>query len=197
MGQRAVGDVDDLLRLPRKREIVRDQNERGADLTVYGQQHIHDLDLGLLVEIGSGFVGQQDRGIVDQRTGDRGAALLAGAEPFFIDTRAEDGFLPDLDAVPASVWDRCQLLYLCNPGNPSGALAFGRIRQALLAPGRRNNAFLALITFGNVLARYFTSQSFAATEEFSIALLIVLSFLIVAAMQKLLGLNRAFIGGGT
>ncbi len=36
---------------------------------------------------------------------------------------------------------------------------------------------IVLITFGNVLARYFTSQSFAATEEFSIALLIVLSFL--------------------
>lgn len=35
---------------------------------------------------------------------------------------------------------------------------------------------IVLITFGNVLARYFTSQSFAATEEFSIALLIVLSF---------------------
>ncbi|CAM5313146.1 TRAP transporter small permease [Thauera mechernichensis] len=36
---------------------------------------------------------------------------------------------------------------------------------------------IVLITFGNVLARYFTSKSFAATEEFSIALLIVLSFL--------------------
>ena len=36
---------------------------------------------------------------------------------------------------------------------------------------------IVLITFGNVLARYLTSQSFAATEEFSIALLIVLSFL--------------------
>lgn len=38
-------------------------------------------------------------------------------------------------------------------------------------------ALIVLITFGNVLARYFTAQSFAATEEFSIALLIVLSFL--------------------
>ncbi|WP_341646465.1 TRAP transporter small permease [Thauera sp. SDU_THAU2] len=36
---------------------------------------------------------------------------------------------------------------------------------------------IVLITFGNVLVRYFTSQSFAATEEFSIVLLIVLSFL--------------------
>lgn len=38
-------------------------------------------------------------------------------------------------------------------------------------------ALIVLITFANVLVRHFTSQSFAATEEFSIALLIVLSFL--------------------
>lgn len=51
-----------------------------------------------------------------------GAALLAGAEPYFLDTPAHTGFLPDLAAVPASVWDRVQLLYLCSPGNPSGAV---------------------------------------------------------------------------
>ena len=42
-----------------------------------------------------------------------GAALLAGAEPYYLDCRAENGFRPDLAAVPAEVWDRCQLLYLC------------------------------------------------------------------------------------
>jgi TRAP-type C4-dicarboxylate transport system permease small subunit len=36
-------------------------------------------------------------------------------------------------------------------------------------------ALLALITFANVLVRYFTSQSFAWTEEFSVFLMIVLS----------------------
>lgn len=50
-----------------------------------------------------------------------GAALLAGAEPYFMNTTAETGFLPDLDAVPDDVWARCQLLYLCTPGNPAGA----------------------------------------------------------------------------
>ncbi|QDF95326.1 C4-dicarboxylate ABC transporter permease [Azoarcus sp. DD4] len=38
-------------------------------------------------------------------------------------------------------------------------------------------ALIVLISLGNVVARYLTSQSFAATEEFSIALLIILSFL--------------------
>ena len=52
-----------------------------------------------------------------------GAALLAGAEPYFLNTSAENGFLPELDAVPAEVWQRCQLFYLCTPGNPTGAVA--------------------------------------------------------------------------
>lgn len=51
-----------------------------------------------------------------------GAALLAGGTPYFLNCEATGGFLPDLDAVPASVWKRCQLLYLCSPGNPTGAV---------------------------------------------------------------------------
>lgn len=52
-----------------------------------------------------------------------GAALLAGATPVFLDTTAATGFLPDLDAVAPDVWRRCQVLYLCSPGNPTGAVA--------------------------------------------------------------------------
>ncbi len=52
-----------------------------------------------------------------------GAALLAGAEPWYLNATAENGFLPDFSAVPAAVWQRCQLLYLCSPGNPTGAVA--------------------------------------------------------------------------
>jgi N-succinyldiaminopimelate aminotransferase len=51
-----------------------------------------------------------------------GAALLAGAKPYFINTTAETGFIPDYDSVPEDVWKRCQLLYLCSPGNPTGAV---------------------------------------------------------------------------
>jgi N-succinyldiaminopimelate aminotransferase len=51
-----------------------------------------------------------------------GATLLAGATPYFLDTRAADGYLPDLTAVPAETWRRCQMLILCSPGNPTGAV---------------------------------------------------------------------------
>jgi N-succinyldiaminopimelate aminotransferase len=51
-----------------------------------------------------------------------GAALLAGAEPAYLDTTAATAYLPDLDAVPDSVWARCRILFLCTPGNPTGAV---------------------------------------------------------------------------
>jgi N-succinyldiaminopimelate aminotransferase len=61
-----------------------------------------------------------------------GAALLAGAEPVFLNTTAENRFLPDLDAVPAEIWNRCEVLFLCTPGNPTGAvLSLEYLRQAL------------------------------------------------------------------
>ena len=61
-----------------------------------------------------------------------GAALLAGAEPYLLDTTAATGYAPDLDAVPESVWRRCQVLFLCSPGNPTGAvLSLAYLRHAL------------------------------------------------------------------
>lgn len=51
-----------------------------------------------------------------------GAALLAGAQPYFLNTTVENAYLPDFDTVPESVWRRCQLLYICSPGNPTGAV---------------------------------------------------------------------------
>jgi N-succinyldiaminopimelate aminotransferase len=52
-----------------------------------------------------------------------GAALLAGADPCYLDATAATGLLPDLEAVPEAVWARCALLYLCSPANPTGAVA--------------------------------------------------------------------------
>lgn len=51
-----------------------------------------------------------------------GAALLAGATPHYLPCLADNGFNPDFDAVPVSIWQRTQILFLCSPGNPTGAL---------------------------------------------------------------------------
>ena len=47
-----------------------------------------------------------------------GAALLRGARPYYVPATE----VPDFDAVPAAVWPEVELVYLCNPGNPSGAV---------------------------------------------------------------------------
>jgi len=51
-----------------------------------------------------------------------GAAFLAGANPVYLPCSASNGFIPDFDAVPEAVWNNCQVLFLCSPGNPSGAV---------------------------------------------------------------------------
>jgi N-succinyldiaminopimelate aminotransferase len=71
--------------------------------------------------------------VVDPRGGDalvvcpnpfyqiyEGAALLAGATPYYVNQQREHGFAFDLDAVPDSIWRRVQLFYACSPGNPTG-----------------------------------------------------------------------------
>ncbi len=51
-----------------------------------------------------------------------GATLLAGAEPFYAPCDPARNFAVDWDSVPAEVWARTQLLYVCSPGNPTGAV---------------------------------------------------------------------------
>ncbi len=61
-----------------------------------------------------------------------GAAFLAGAEPVFLNTTDANHYLPDLDAIAPDVWNRCQVLFLCSPGNPSGAvMSLDYLRHAL------------------------------------------------------------------
>ncbi|MBM3114349.1 succinyldiaminopimelate transaminase [Jeongeupia naejangsanensis] len=52
-----------------------------------------------------------------------GAALLANAEPYYVNCTAANRFQPDWDAVPEQVWARTQLVFVCSPGNPTGAVA--------------------------------------------------------------------------
>jgi len=62
-----------------------------------------------------------------------GAALLAGAEPVFLPCTPATGLQPDFDAVPDSVWARTQLLFICTPGNPTGALLSMATLKKLIA----------------------------------------------------------------
>jgi len=51
-----------------------------------------------------------------------GAALLSGAQPYFVASDPKRNFAQDWDSVPDAVWARTQLLFVCSPGNPTGAV---------------------------------------------------------------------------
>ena len=51
-----------------------------------------------------------------------GAALLAGAQTAFANSDPARNFAADWSSIPDSVWARTQLLYVCSPGNPTGAV---------------------------------------------------------------------------
>jgi N-succinyldiaminopimelate aminotransferase len=72
-----------------------------------------------------------------------GAALLAGAEPVFLNCLAENHFVPDFDAVDNRQWQNCQLLYLCSPGNPTGAVIEAPVLQKLIALAEEHDFIIA------------------------------------------------------
>lgn len=72
-----------------------------------------------------------------------GAALLAGAEPTYLNCDAQNGFIPDFDAIDEKTWDRCRILYLCSPGNPTGAVVDTETLQKLITLAQKHDFIIA------------------------------------------------------
>ena len=72
-----------------------------------------------------------------------GAAYLSGAEPFYMNTTAENNYLPDFDSVSDETWVRCQLLYICSPGNPTGAVINKAALQKLITLAEKHDFIIA------------------------------------------------------
>ncbi|MDR7049727.1 N-succinyldiaminopimelate aminotransferase [Duganella sp. 3397] len=72
-----------------------------------------------------------------------GAAYLAGAEPYFVNSDPARNFGCDYDGIPASVWERVSLLFLCSPGNPTGAVLTLTDWENLFALSERYNFVIA------------------------------------------------------
>jgi N-succinyldiaminopimelate aminotransferase len=72
-----------------------------------------------------------------------GAALLAGAEPYYVNIDGSRGLRPNFDAVPEDVWKKCRLLYLCSPGNPTGAVESVDVMAKLIQRARSMNFVIA------------------------------------------------------
>lgn len=72
-----------------------------------------------------------------------GAAVLAGATLRFLPCIQANNFIPDFDAVTTKEWERCQLLYLCSPSNPTGTILDLSVLQKLIALADRYNFVIA------------------------------------------------------
>ena len=72
-----------------------------------------------------------------------GAAILAGATPYLLNCTAESDFMPDFDAVSPAVWQQCQLVYLCSPGNPTGAVINSDALTRLIALAHKYDFIIA------------------------------------------------------
>ena len=51
-----------------------------------------------------------------------GAALLGQAQVHYVPSMASKNFAVDWDSVPVNIWQRTRLLFVCSPGNPTGAV---------------------------------------------------------------------------
>jgi LL-diaminopimelate aminotransferase len=72
-----------------------------------------------------------------------GGALLAGAEPYVVPLRPENGFLLDLDALPAEVLRRARIVFVNYPNNPTAAVATHEYLARTVAACRRHDILLA------------------------------------------------------
>ncbi len=72
-----------------------------------------------------------------------GAALLAGAEPIFLNCTEENGFAPDFASLSEDDWQRCQLVYICTPGNPTGSVLDTDTLKNLIALADRHDFIIA------------------------------------------------------
>lgn len=70
-----------------------------------------------------------------------GAALLAGAEPRYYPAATSGE--PAFATIAKADWQRCQLLYICNPGNPAGGLLSGATQRDLIARAREHDFVIA------------------------------------------------------
>ncbi|CUA93834.1 aminotransferase class I/II-fold pyridoxal phosphate-dependent enzyme [Pannonibacter indicus] len=70
------------------------------------------------------------------------AAHIAGAEAVMLDTGADTGFLPDLDALEPELLDRTVAFYVASPANPQGAVASLAYWQKLIGLARRHRFYI-------------------------------------------------------
>jgi N-succinyldiaminopimelate aminotransferase len=125
-----------------------------------------------------------------------GGAILAGAEPVYLDCTRDTGFLPDLDAIPQSVLARCALFYLCSPANPQGAIADLAYLKKAITLARRYDFVLAMDEcYGEIYDRAPPPGALEACAALGGALDHVLVFHSLSKRSNAAGMRCGFVAG--
>ncbi|MHB1567069.1 MAG: succinyldiaminopimelate transaminase [Acidiferrobacter sp.] len=85
-----------------------------------------------------------------------GAALLAGAEPYYVNTCRADDYRMDFTTIPPAVWARTQVVFVCSPGNPTGQIVAAADYQVLL---ERSRTYGFLIAADECYAELYTDEA--------------------------------------
>ena len=124
------------------------------------------------------------------------AAAVAGAEPVFLKSGPETGFLPDLDAIDDELLDRIVALYLCSPSNPEGAVASpGYLEKAIRLARTHDFLVLADECYSEIYTVEPPPGALAVAQGATGHLANVLSFQSLSKRSGLPGLRSGFIAG--
>ncbi len=91
--------------------------------------------------------------------------LLCGGEPYTVPLQAENGFLPDLSAIPESIAQRAKLFFLNYPNNPTGAIITPQAIAELVAFCKQHDIVLCHDNaYSEMTYDGYQAPSFLATE---------------------------------
>ena len=125
-----------------------------------------------------------------------GAAFLAGAEPYFLNTTPENNHAMDFASVPADVLNRTQLVYVCSPGNPSGKVMSLEQWKALFALSDKYGFVIAADECYSEI--YFDSPPMGALQAASLLARSHANLIVFASLSKrsnVPGMRSGFVAG--
>ena len=124
------------------------------------------------------------------------AALGSGAEPLYVPSLKENGFLPDLASLPEATLERLAAVYICSPSNPEGAVADQAYWDRLFALAERHDFIvLADECYADIYFDEEPTGALTARQKQSGGLSRLLSFHSLSKRSGLPGLRSGMVAG--
>lgn len=125
-----------------------------------------------------------------------GAAIMAGAEPIFVNAGPDNGFMPDYKSLPEKILRRVVLAYVCSPSNPQGGVASLEQMREYLALARKYDFVLASDEcYSEIYGETPPISALELAEDLATAPLLV--FHSLSKRSNVPGLRSGFVAGNT